>query len=172
MPRIRWPALAVVTVAAAALLVTTAVSAPSERRHSLYRPCFGDSHVGTIANGVIRYCGPANARLSVFPGVRFQNGSCYFYSTTSRSGWAGVVNVELGSRSFNRKTNKGLRYMVLSAAALPRPNGTSVTAYSKGKRWHGAIVSPYDGKSHAGRFVARGDQGSHGRATGSFRCGA
>lgn len=131
----------------------------------LYRACHGDSRA-EIVNGVIRYCGPAAVRLSVFPGVVFANGTCRWLSESN----APFMTLDVGSESLNRKTNSGLRFLHLSLSTRPRLNGAQIVAYSKGKRWRGAVISKYKGTLRAGTFVARGDRGSRGRATGSVSC--
>jgi hypothetical protein len=119
-----------------------------------------------IVNRVVRYCGPATARLSVFSGVTFKNGSC------KRQGVGALarLTVVLGARSQNAATNSGLPYFGLTVSGpLSRPTGGGVIAYWKSKRWGGRGVS-FRGNASGGTFVARGINGSSGIARGSFRC--
>lgn len=116
----------------------------------------------TIVRHVVRYCGPATATLSAFPGVAFKNGTCRHS--------AGLFSVGLGSRTQNANTNGGKAYFGLTISGpLSHPTGGGVIAYSKSKRWGGRGVS-FKGNAHGGTFVAQGINGSRGTATGSFRC--
>jgi len=162
------PALLLVSSLGAAILVASAFSEPGDRRAGQYRPCYDPNQRATIVAGVIRYCGPATARLSVFAGVRFGNGLCFYLGEN----FVASVIIELGSRGVNRKTNNGFRYIRIHLSARPGLNEANVLAYSKGRRWRGKVVSRYYARPNpsAGTFVAHGRQGSRGRATGSFSC--
>jgi hypothetical protein len=126
----------------------------------------------TISSTAIRYCGPATARLSVFPGVTFRGGRC-----KAGTGLAPTLSLKLGARSLKNPfqtggTNSGLPYFDLSVSGpLNNPTGGGVIAFSKGRHWYGRGVS-FKGNAHSGTFVAEGipQRGSHGRATGSYRC--
>ena len=120
----------------------------------------------TIVKSVVRYCGPATARLSVFSGVTFKNGTCKRQTVNG----APLLSLGLGARSQNAATNSGLTYFGLTISGLPsRPTGGGVIAYYKGKRWGGRGVS-FKGSASGGTFVLKGINGSRGKATGSFRC--
>lgn len=120
----------------------------------------------TIVNKVVRYCGPASAKLSVFSGVVFKNGTCRHLTVNG----APLLGLGLGKRSQNAATNNGLTYFGLTISGPPsRPTGGGVIAYYKGKRWGGRGVL-FRGTATAGRFVVKGINGSRGTATGSFRC--
>jgi hypothetical protein len=128
---------------------------------------------GTTVNGAIRYCGPATARLSVFSGVTFKNGTCH---RTTSNGTAALY-LKMGRRSLKNPiqkggTNGGLTYFDLSIIGpLSSPRGGGVIAFSKGKHWYGRGTSIHATAS-GGTFVAQGiaARGSHGTATGSFKC--
>jgi hypothetical protein len=155
----RFAALA---IAALALLVGTAVSVaaagPAAGTRALCKPA--------IVNQVVRYCGPATARLSVFSGVTFRRGTCKRQTVNGVS----LLSLGLGSRSQNARTNSGLTYLGLTISGPPsRPTGGGVIAYYKSKRWGGRGVS-FKGSATSGTFVVKGINGSHGTATGSFHC--
>ncbi|MDX6510671.1 MAG: hypothetical protein QOE36_175 [Gaiellaceae bacterium] len=109
----------------------------------------------------VSYCGPATARLSIFPGVTFRNGSC------RRS--PGLLSVGLGSRTQDVSTNGGKAYLGLILSGSPSHATGGVIVYSKSKRWAGRGVS-FKGNARGGTFVVQGINGSHGTATGRFRC--
>jgi hypothetical protein len=120
----------------------------------------------SIVNGTVRYCGPATARLSVFAGVTFRNGSC---RQTTVAG-APLFTVKLGQRTQSAATNSGRAYFGLSVSGpFSHPSSGGVIVYWKGKRWGGPGIS-FKGNAHAGTFVARGINGSRGKASGSYRC--
>jgi hypothetical protein len=120
----------------------------------------------TIVKSVVHYCGPARARLSVFSGVTFKNGTCKHQTVDG----APLLILGLGARSQNAATNNGLTYLGLTVSGPPsHPTGGGVIAYTKGKRWGGRGVS-FRGTATAGTFVARGINGSRGTASGSFHC--
>jgi hypothetical protein len=120
----------------------------------------------TIVQKVVRYCGPATARLTIFPGVTFKNGTCR--RQTLKSG--PLLSLGLGARSQNVATNSGLTYLGLTVSGpLSKPTGGGVIAYYKSKRWGGRGVS-FKATSSGGTFVVQGINGSSGRASGSFRC--
>jgi hypothetical protein len=146
-----------------AAAVATAVSGAAARGPAA-RPCYGQL-LATVRNSVVRFCGPAQARLNVFPGAVFQNGTC----VRERRFETQSLVIELGSRSLDNKRNRGFRYMHLALWSAPRAAMGTVTAYSKGKRWDGFLVTAYKPNTTAGRFVAQA-QYSRKRVTGSFRC--
>jgi hypothetical protein len=121
----------------------------------------------------IRYCGRATARLSLFPGVVFRNGTCNLHS----GGLSPTLSLKLGTRSLKNPfqlggNNSGLAYFELSVVGpLNNPTGGGVIVFFKGKHFYGSGVS-FEGNTHTGRFVIQGirARGSHGRATGSYRC--
>jgi hypothetical protein len=120
----------------------------------------------TVAKGIIRYCGPATARLSVFSGVTFRKGTC----RRQKVNGVPLLTLGLGARSQNAATNSGLTYLGLTISGPPsRPTGGGVIAYYKSKRWGGRGVS-FKGSASGGTFVLKGINGSRGRARGSFRC--
>jgi hypothetical protein len=119
-----------------------------------------------IVKKVVRYCGPATAKLSVFSGVTFKNGTCKHQKVNG----VPLLTLGLGMRSQNAATNNGLTYLGLTVSGPPsRPTGGGVIAYYKGKRWGGRGVS-FKGTATSGRFVVRGINGSRGTATGSYHC--
>ena len=116
-----------------------------------------------IGGNVAQYCGPATARLSVFPGVVFRRGSC------RRKKVKGVqlLQVRIGSRSLDgSRTNNGL---TLFSLGMSGSRAGSVVAYYNSKRWFGRVVS-FRRVRLGGTFVAQGVAGSRGRAIGRFRC--
>jgi hypothetical protein len=121
----------------------------------------------------IRYCGRATARLSLFPGVVFRNGTCSLHS----GGLSPTLSLKLGTRSLKNPfqaggNNSGLAYFDLSVVGpLNNPTGGGVIVFFKGKHFYGSGVS-FEGNTRTGRFVVQGirARGSQGRATGSYRC--
>jgi hypothetical protein len=120
----------------------------------------------TIVKGVVHYCGPASARLAIFPGVTFKNGTCT--RQTLKSG--PLLSMGVGARSQNAATNSGLTYLGLTVSGpLSKPTGGGVIAYYKSKRWGGKGVS-FRASASGGTFVVKGINGSTGTASGSFHC--
>jgi len=120
----------------------------------------------TIVQGVVKYCGPATARLSVFRGVTFKNGTCKRQTLSSGP----LLSLGLGARSQNAATNSGLAYLGLTVSGpLSKPTGGGVIAYYKSKRWGGRGVS-FRATASGGTFVVKGINGSNGTASGSFHC--
>jgi hypothetical protein len=153
---------ATLAIAALALLAGAAVSVaaagPAAVTRALCKPA--------IVNKVVRYCGPATARLSVFSGVTFRNGTCKRQTVNG----VPLLSLGLGSRSQNARTNSGLTYLGLTISGPPsRPTGGGVIAYYKSKRWGGRGVS-FKGSATAGTFVIKGINGSSGTASGRFHC--
>lgn len=147
-----------VTAAAALTLAVGVAVAAAGRDTSACKP--------RIVSGVVHYCGPATAHLSVFRGVTFRNGTC------KRQVVKGVplLVLGMGARTQNAATNGGLPYFGLTVSGpVSHPTGGGVIAYWKGKRWGGRGVS-FSGSASGGTFVARGINGSRGTARGSFRC--
>jgi hypothetical protein len=153
---------ATLAIGALALLVGTAVSVAAAGPAAVARlQC-----KPTIVNRVVRYCGPATARLSVFSGVTFRNGTCKRQTVNGVS----LLSLGLGSRSQNVRTNSGLTYFGLTISGPPsRPTGGGVIAYYKSKRWGGRGVS-FKGNATSGTFVIKGINGSRGTASGRFHC--
>ena len=120
-----------------------------------------------ISRDVAHYCGPATARLSVFPAAFFRHGSC----TWKRVDGVRLLQVRIGARSLDgSSTNGGLPYFSLGIADSPsRPKSGNVIAYYRSRRWVGRVGS-FKGDEKGGTFVARGIAGSRGRATTNFRC--
>jgi hypothetical protein len=126
----------------------------------------GASCTPTFVNGAMHLCGPASARLSVFPGVIFRNGKC------KREVVAGepTLTVELGQLVPGSKTNGGRSYLKVGISGpLTRPTSGVVIAFYKSKAWKG-IGRSFKGSARGGSFVARGAPPSRGLARGSFRC--
>jgi hypothetical protein len=120
---------------------------------------------GALQGTVVRFCGPATARLSVFPGLIFKGGTC----STKRDGSV-TFKLAIGTRTQDARHNKGLPYFGLTVTGpLSNPTGGGVIAYSNGKRWGGAGTS-FRGNARAGSFRLRGINGSSGTASGSFEC--
>ncbi|MEP6977513.1 MAG: hypothetical protein ABI948_05620 [Thermoleophilia bacterium] len=120
----------------------------------------------TISKGVVHYCGSASARLSIFPGVTFKNGTCT--RQTLKSG--PLLSLGVGARSQNAATNSGLAYLGLTVSGpLSKPTGGGVIAYYKSKRWGGKGIA-FKASASGGTFVVRGINGSTGTASGNFHC--
>ena len=120
-----------------------------------------------ISRNVAHYCGPAAARLSVFPAAVFRHGSC----TRKRNGGFRLLQVRIGVRSLDgSRTNGGLPYFSLGiAGSRSQPKSGNVIAYYRSRRWVGRVGS-FKGDEDGGTFVAEGIAGSRGRATARFRC--
>jgi hypothetical protein len=120
-----------------------------------------------ISAKVARYCGPASARLSVFPDARFRSGFC----ARERVAGVALLQVRIGARSLDgSSTNDRLPYFSLGAAdSRSRPTSGNVVAFYQSRRWVGRVVSMKT-ETDGGRFVAQGLAGNQGRATGRFRC--
>jgi hypothetical protein len=122
--------------------------------------------LGKLVGETVVFCGPASARLSVFPGAVFKNGSCL----TRRVNGVPHFTLSLGARTQNARTNNGEPYFGLTVTGqFSGPTGGGVIAYWKGKRWGGPGVS-FRGNARAGTFTATGINGSRGQATGRYRC--
>lgn len=153
------------------LLVTTALAllasaatgtfaTPTDAAQRLCKP--------RLVGKVLYACGPATARLSVFPGVTFKNGSCHRIFRSSPTGLS--VGIGVNALRLNTATNDGRPLFGLTISGpLSHPTGGGVLAYWKSKSWRGRGVS-FKGTANGGTFVARGIQGSRGTATGSFHC--
>jgi hypothetical protein len=116
-----------------------------------------------ISGNVAHYCGPAAARLSIFPGVVFRGGSC----TRKTVDGVQLLQIRIGARSLNGSpTNDGL---ALFSLGMSGSRAGSIVAYHESRRWFGRKVS-FRGDGNGGTFVAQGVAGSRGRATGRFRC--
>jgi hypothetical protein len=120
-----------------------------------------------ISRNVAHYCGPATARLSVFPAAFFRHGSC----TRKQVGGVRLLQVRIGARLLDgSSTNGGLPYLSLGiAGSRSRPTSGNVIGYFRSRRWVGRIES-FRGDEEAGAFVAQGIAGSRGRARGRFDC--
>jgi hypothetical protein len=152
------PVVAAVLAVALVAGVSVAAAKPDTFRALLCKP--------TIVQGVVKYCGPATARLSVFRGVTFKNGTCKRQTLNSGP----LLSLGLGARSQNAATNSGLAYYGLTISGpLSKPTGGGVIVYYKSKRWGGRGVS-FKANGSGGTFVVRGINGSRGTASGSFHC--
>jgi hypothetical protein len=153
---------AALTIAVLALLVGAAVSVAAAGPAAVKRALCKR----TIVSGVVHNCGPASARLSVFSGVTFKNGTCKRQTVNG----VPLLSLGLGSLSQNARTNSGLTYFGLTRSGPPsRPTGGGVIAYYKSKRWGGRGLS-FKGTATSGTFVVKGINGSRGTASGSFHC--
>ncbi len=145
--------------AAVALLSVSAITTSADAGGTA--PC-----KARLINRAVHYCGPATARLSVFPGVTFRHGQCRHQTLKSGP----LLSVGLGVRTQNSKTNNGQPYFGLTISGkLSKPTGGGVIAYANGKRWGGRGVS-FKATAGGGTFVVRGISGSRGTATGRFDC--
>ena len=148
------------TIAAAvALLSVSAITTSADARDAA-------ACKARLINRAVHYCGPATARLSVFPGVTFRHGKCSHQTLKSGP----LLSVGIGVRTRDPKTNNGQAYFGLTISGkLSKPTGGGVIAYANGKRWGGRGVS-FNGTARGGTFVVRGISGSRGTATGRFDC--
>src|SRR5215207_10888845 len=109
-----------------------AVGAPSEGARSVGSAC---DPSGQLVGRTVVFCGPATARLSIFPGVVFEDGSC----VTRKVNGVSHFTVSLGARTQNARTNGGRPCFGLTVTGpLSRPTGGGVIAFWKGKRWGGS----------------------------------
>lgn len=145
-------------IAAMATLVPLPASQSAERSP---RQCV------RLRGNVARYCGPASARLSVFPDALFRGGSCARKRVTGID----LLQVRIGAKSLDGSlTNGGLSYFSLGIAeSHSKPTSGNVIAYDRSQRWVGRVVS-LQGGAGGGAFVARAVAGSRGRASGRFSC--
>jgi hypothetical protein len=144
------------------LAVAAGVFAATARPHAVARAACKPA----ITQGVVHYCGPATARLSLFGGVTFRNGTCKRQTV----GGAPLLSLGIGALSRNAATNKGLPYFGLTVSGpLSKPTGGGVIVYYKSKRWGGRGVS-FKATAGGGTFVVKGIGGSKGTASGSFHC--
>ncbi|MBA3375804.1 MAG: hypothetical protein H0U00_08340 [Actinobacteria bacterium] len=150
-----------VAIAAILLAAATMAAGPSRPAAAKARLCVHS------AGDVARYCGPAEARVSAFPGVLFRKGSC----TQSRTGGVPLLQVHIGAKSLvSSRTNGGLTLFTLQLTGpLSHPTSGLVLAYFKSSYWQGRSTS-FRGNARAGTFRAEGVFPSRGHATGSFRC--
>jgi hypothetical protein len=149
-------ALGLIPAVAVAAVVTDVRSAP-----------FGASACRQVTVGVTRYCGPATARLSVFPGVVFERGTCTWKTVDH----VRLLQVRIGARTLDGNPKNGGRALFsLGLAGSPsRPGAGSVIAYYRGQRWSGRAAAFTEDRRGA-TFVADGVGSSSGRATGRVRC--
>jgi hypothetical protein len=120
-----------------------------------------------LSRNVAHYCGPATARLSVFPLAFFRHGLC----TRKRVGAVRLFQVRVGARSLDgSRANDGLPYFSLgSAGSRSQRASGNVIAFFRSKRWIGRVLSLNSNRG-GGTFVAEGFGGNRGRARGQFRC--
>lgn len=156
--RLRPLGRATVALGIATTIATLVASSPSAVRTP--------TRCVRFAAGVVRYCGPASARLSVFPGVVFKGGFCL----RKLVGEVRLLQVRIGMKALDgSRFNDGLTYFSLGAAgSRSRPKSGNVIAYYRSRRWVGRVVS-LEGDA-GGSFVTEGIGSSRGRATGQFRC--
>jgi hypothetical protein len=116
---------------------------------------------------VARYCGPASASLSVFPDTRFRGGFCVWKTVGS----VALLQVRVGAKALDGSpANDGLPYFSLGAAgSRSRPESGNVVAFFRSRRWIGRLLSLKNDVG-GGTYLAAGIAGSHGRASGRFRC--
>jgi hypothetical protein len=120
-----------------------------------------------LVGSLTKYCGPASAQVSVFPGVTFKNGTCH--KVALNGGPALSLGLGVQDRT-NVNTNNGQPFFALTISGAPsHPTGGGVLVYWKSKHWSGRGVS-FKGNANGGSFVLAGIKGSRGTATGSFHC--
>ena len=147
---------------ALALVATAVVTASAPAASSAGGTC-----TATFVAGAMHLCGPATARLSVFSGFTFRNGTC------KRSLVAGDQSLvlELGALKPGSRTNGHLSYLKIEISGpLAHPTSGDVIAWHDGKRWAG-VGESFKGSARGGTFVVTAIPANGGRrATGSFRC--
>ena len=155
------PGLVRVAVVAVALTAVFAAVGPAG-------PAAGDGlRCARSSGNIIRYCGPAEARLTAFADVAFRRGSC----TRRQTGGVLLLNVRIGARALGRsRSNAGLTMFSLDLTG-PRSHPTSglVVAYVESKVWQGRPTW-FRGDAGGGSFRAAGIFPTRGGAAGSFRC--
>jgi hypothetical protein len=131
-------------------------------------PAAGDGLGCARSSGnIIRYCGPAEARLTAFADVAFRRGSCMQRQT----GGVPLLHVRIGSKALGRsRSNAGLTMFSLELTG-PRSHPTSglVVAYAQSRVWQGRATW-FRGDAGGGSFRAAGIFPTRGGAAGSFRC--
>ncbi|MDQ2984769.1 MAG: hypothetical protein M3R70_12750 [Actinomycetota bacterium] len=139
-----------------AIAVCASVAAAGSNRHAR------GACTPRLENGIVYNCGPAKAKLSKFPRVTFKKGTCVVRPT--------LFFLSMGTYTKNKRTNNGKQSFVLSVAGrLRNPQGGSVQAFSRGRKWIGRITE-FSGTRSSGTFGAQGINGSRGTAHGSYRC--
>ena len=127
-----------IAIAAILLGAATMAAGPSGPAAGKTRPCM------RAAGHVARYCGPATARLSAFPGVLFRNGSCAQRRT-------GGVDLKVGTKSLvSSRTNAGLTLFKLQLT------GRSHTRRAESSS---RTTSPATGREGAPRSAATPEPG-------------
>ena len=151
--------LAVAVPVIAALIAVA--SQPGPLIGATDRPCMH------VHGGITRYCGPATARLSVFPRILFRGGSC----TKRMSGGVQLLTIRIGAKTpVPGLTNDSLMLFTLQMTGpLRHPTSGVVLAYLGSKYWQGRTVS-FRGDTRVGSFLAEAVYPSRGHASGSFRC--
>jgi hypothetical protein len=152
------------TIAVVLVLAALSVGTATHAARPLGRGA--TSCTATFAGGAMRLCGPATARLSVFHGVTFRNGTCKRETVAGEP----TLTLELGQLVPGSKTNGGRSYLKITISGpLARPTSGDVIGFYKSKRWSGVGLS-FKAQARGGSFVVRGVPPSKGKATGSFRC--
>jgi hypothetical protein len=125
-----------------------------------------------FSGGAMHLCGPATARLSVFRGFAFRNGTCKRLTVAGTPQFV----LELGALKPGSPTNGGLSYLKIEIdGPLSAPTSGSVISWHNGKRWAGFGES-FKGNARGGTFNVRGGYGKNPPAykgqpaTGSFHC--
>ncbi len=161
-------------VAAAAAVIVTALSVSpaggaTSRESAKQHP---SACAPKFSRGAMHLCGPATARLSVFAGFTFRNGTCKRLTVAGEP----QLVLELGALTPGSATNGGLSYLKIEIdGPLSQPTSGSVISWHDGKRWAGTGES-FKGTARGGTFIVSGGYGLHPpayggrRATGSFRC--
>lgn len=153
--------LAIAMPIALLVLALGALSPGARGGHGFQASC-----TAKFVGGAMHLCGPASARLSVFPGTTFRNGTC------KREAVAGeqTLTLELGQLVPGSKANGGRSYFkVAISGPLSKPTSGYLIAFRNSKRWAGTGKS-FKGTARGGSFKVRGTPPSRGTATGSFRC--
>jgi hypothetical protein len=151
-------------IAAIAVVLALAIGASSAGARGA-QPSRADC-TAKFFGGAMHLCGLATARLSVFPGVTFRNGTCKRETVAGES----TLTLELGQLVPGSRTNGGRPYLKVGISGpLSHPTSGYLIAFYKSKRWSG-LGQSFKGTARGGSFVVRATPPSRGTATGSFRC--
>jgi hypothetical protein len=125
----------------------------------------------TIVAGVVRFCGPAQATLGVWPGFTFRHGDCTY-------GPDKEFTLELGTLAptdpGERADNKGKDYLKIQIfGPFTAPTSGAVIAWHHGVRWSGYGRSLTRRRILGGwKFVASKSPIGLQMVKGTFRCEA
>lgn len=120
----------------------------------------------TLIQGVLHFCGPAEAKLSKWPGFTFSRGTCVTGS--------GSFTLELGTIVAGLPKNGGKDYLKIQIfGPLTAPTSGAVIAWHHGTRWAGYGDSLTRQRLTGGwKFAASGTPPNRpASVSGTFNCG-